>query len=132
MPRLPWLALCLAVITVGTFAPAVALSAPAGIEGEYQCDDCHGYLKVHKQRAGTYKVWLGVGGGSCGGEIWVDRPVRYSGGPLTIEHTLNRKRCTARIEFSEGGATVSDSCISPGDEEASTCAVLGPYSRQGK
>ena len=131
--RAPLLALWLAVITVGSFfSPAAALSAPASIEGEYQCDDCQGYLKIEKQRAGAYKVWLGVGGGSCGGEVLVDRPVGYSGGPLTIEHTLNRKRCTARIDFSEDGASVSDSCISSEDEKTSTCALLGPYSRQGK
>jgi hypothetical protein len=111
---------------------ALGLAAPASIEGEYHCDDCHGYLKIQKQRSGAYKVWLGVGGGSCGAEVLVDRSVRYSGGPLTIAHTLNGKRCTATVDFFDDGATVSDSRFAPDDEKSSTCALLGPYSRQGK
>jgi hypothetical protein len=58
-PARPWLALCLFAITAACLSPVVALAAPASIEGEYQCDDCHGYLKIHKQRSGVYKVWLG-------------------------------------------------------------------------
>ena len=127
-----WLGLFLAAITAACLSPAGALAAPASIEGEYQCDDCHGYLRIQKQRSGAYKVWLGVGGGSCGGEVLVDRSVRYSGGPLTIAHTLNSKRCTATVDFSDGGATVSDSCLGPDDEKSSTCALLGPYTRQGR
>lgn len=127
-----WLALCLSAITAACLSPAVALAAPASIEGEYHCDDCHGYLKIQKQRSSAYKVWLGVGGGSCGGEVLVDRSVRYSGGPLTIAHTSNSKRCTATIDFSDNGATVGDSCLASDDEKSSTCALLGPYSRQGK
>ena len=128
----PVLALWLTLIAGGSFSPAVALSATASIEGAYQCDDCQGYLTVDKQRDGAYKVWLGVGGGSCGGEALVQRSVRYSGGPLTLGHTLNGKRCTARIDFTEDGASVSDSCFSVEDEQTSTCALLGTYSRQAR
>jgi hypothetical protein len=46
--------------------------------------------------------------------------------------TLNGKRCTATVDFFDDGATVSDSCFGPDDEKSSTCALLGPYSRQGK
>lgn len=132
MGSTPRLALGIGVITAACLSQAVALAAPASIEGEYQCADCHGYLKIQRQRSGDYQVWLGIGSGSCGGESLVNRSVRYSGGTLTVAHVLNGKRCKAMIEFSGDGATVSDSCFSSEDEKSSTCALLGPYSRLGK
>lgn len=41
-----------------------------GLEGEYLCENCRGYLTVKASKGGAYKVWLGVGGGSCGGEVF--------------------------------------------------------------
>lgn len=128
----PWLALGIGLVAAACLSPAVALAAPASIDGDYQCADCHGYLKIQRQRSSYYKVWLGVGGGSCGAELLVNRSVQYVGGTLAIAHILNGKRCKAMVDFSGDGATVSDSCFSSGDEKSSTCALLGPYSRQAK
>jgi hypothetical protein len=130
--RAPRPAVWCGVMTAVCLFSAAVLAAPASIEGDYQCDACHGYLRILRQRSGTYKVWLGVGGGSCGAEVLATGSVRYSAGVLNIPHALNGRRCTATIEFSEAGATVGDSCFTPEDEHSSTCALLGSYSKQAK
>jgi hypothetical protein len=123
--------------TAALFALAFALAAPivhaapaGSIEGSYDCDECHGFLTIQRASASELKVSLGVGGGSCGGEAPVTGRVRYAGGVLKVPYKLGRKQCFAQIEFTDGGASVTDSCVTVQDEEKSTCASLGTYTRR--
>jgi hypothetical protein len=100
------------------------------IEGEYQCDDCHGFVTIKRAGSSEVQVWLGVGGGSCGGEVLVNRKVRYSGGVLAVPHKQGQRQCSARVEFTDNGALVSDSCFTARDEQNSTCAMLGSYKKR--
>lgn len=54
------------VVTFALFNFPTYSYAILGLEGEYLCNSCHGYLTVKAAKPNTYKVWLGVGGGSCG------------------------------------------------------------------
>jgi hypothetical protein len=110
---------------------ACSYAAP-GLEGEYLCDSCHGYLTVKATKSSAYKVWLGVGGGSCGGmEYAKSDAARPVGNTITLPWKLKNKVCKTKITFDGDHAVVSDSCVQPEEEEASTCAVLGDYTKRG-
>ena len=111
-------------------SPSARAAEPAQVEGEYQCDECHGLLTVRKLSSNDVQVWLGVGGGSCGGEALINRKVPYTGGVLEAPHKQGQVRCVARIEFTNKGASVSDSCFTTKDEQNSTCAMLGTYTKR--
>lgn len=108
----------------------VSAASPESIDGEYQCDDCHGLLTVKRVSASELQVWLGVGSGSCGGEALVNRKVRYAGGVLAAPHKQGQLQCFARIEFTDKGASVSDTCFTARDEQNSTCTMLGTYTKR--
>jgi hypothetical protein len=114
-----------------------ARAAPS-VTGEYLCDGCHGYLTIKQLRLKktgpeTYQIWLGSGGGSCGGTEFAKgvyplaRPNTFS-----IKWKQRRQSCFTHIEIKGNKASVSDSCIKPEDEENSTCAVLGDYTKRAK
>lgn len=104
----------------------------APIEGEYFGDE-FGYMAVEGgAKAGFYKVRLGVGQGSCGGEKLVeDLTAPLHDGRLVFERTDAGKSCSTTISFSDNGASVSDSCITPESEAHSTCAMMGAYQKEG-
>lgn len=127
MRHLTTLALCALALTA---APAIH-AAPAGsVEGEYDCDDCHGFLTIQRAGPSELKVSLGIGGGSCAGVPALAGRVRYVGGVLKLPYRLDRKQCFAQIEFTPLGASVTDSCVTMQDEASSTCATLGTYTRR--
>lgn len=103
-----------------------SLSAP--IEGEYD-GEAHGYMTVKQgSRPSFLKVWLGVGSGSCGGETLVNnKESLLKDNSLSFKWKYKKQSCTTTITFEDGGANVSDSCISPESEEGSTCAMMGEY-----
>lgn len=116
-----------------TFIPALALTASLAdasplFEGEYQCNDCNGLLEIHKEQF-NYHVRIIVGSGSCGGEIVTEgtSSLLY-GNKLNVSYKKN-KPCVTTIQLDDQGATVSDSCYTIEDEENSTCATLGKYSK---
>jgi len=101
------------------------------LEGEYQCDDCHGFLTIRANKPGDYKVKLVVGGGSCGGvEFAKSDHVQPKNNKLLLPWKNKDKTCTTQILVDGERANVSDSCTKPGDEESSTCAVLGDYTKR--
>lgn len=105
--------------------------ASPSLEGEYLCDSCSGYLTVKAIRSNAYKVWLGVGGGSCGGEVFAKSDLaRAKGDTIILTWKLKNKVCKTKISVQGTHAFVSDSCIQPEDEENSTCAVLGDYTKR--
>jgi hypothetical protein len=98
------------------------------IEGEYRCNDCHGYMTIKKNGTSTYKIWLGVSGGSCGGDVFANGAFSLEQkGKFVIPWKVHGKKCTTQIHINENKAYVSDSCISPDDESDTTCAILGEY-----
>jgi hypothetical protein len=122
-----------ALVLLALVASQLAAAQPAvQVEGEYQCDDCHGFLTVKRVSPTELQVWLGVGGGSCGGEAWINRKLRYTGGVLRSSYKQGAKQCQTNVEFTASGASVSDTCVTPKDEENSTCAMLGTYTRRTK
>jgi hypothetical protein len=78
--------------------------ASPAVTGEYLCDGGHGYLTVTQLR------------------------IRKAG-PETCKVRLV-VGCVTRIEIDGNKASVSDSCIKPEDEESSTCALMGEYSKR--
>jgi hypothetical protein len=101
------------------------------LEGEYHCDSCHGYLSVKQSKPNTYKVRLVVGGGSCGGEIFAKNDAAQEvGNTFTLPWKLKKKVCKTKVAIQGMRAFVSDSCIKPEEEESSTCAVLGDYTKR--
>ncbi len=103
-------------------------SAATTIEGEYLCNDCHGYLTIKATTPSDYQVELVVGGGSCGGEVFVQGDhVQLRKGKLFLTWKDKTKACITEVSVGGGRASVSDSCVRPEDEESSTCAVLGDY-----
>ncbi|MBK8168679.1 MAG: hypothetical protein IPK64_22250 [bacterium] len=113
---------------------AVLISQPSlstPIEGEYD-GEFNGYLTVkHGARPNYYKVWLGVGTGSCGGETLVNnKESLLEGNRLSFNWKQKKRSCTTVITFSDGSANVSDSCISPESEDHSTCAMMGEYRKR--
>lgn len=115
-----------ALFNFATFSYAIP-----GLEGEYLCDSCHGYLTVKATKPNTYKVWLGVGGGSCGGMDYAkSNAARPVGNTFTLTWKLKNKVCKTKITVDGDHALVSDSCVQPEEEDASTCAVLGKYSKR--
>ncbi len=102
-----------------------------GAFSEYLCSDCNGYLTLKKNPDQTYKLWLGVGSGSCGGEALLESNTPLSGsGKYRIPHKTNSKECIAEIVLDGRHAHVSDSCITPEDEENSTCSMMGNYTKK--
>jgi len=111
-------------------AASTAGAAPA-LDGEYLCDACHGYLTVKSTKDHAYQVWLGMGGGSCGGYVFAEaKAVRAVGNAIRLPWRTKKKTCTTTIAFEDGQATVSDTCTQPKDEDSSTCAVLGSYTKR--
>jgi hypothetical protein len=109
---------------------AYAYASPS-LQGEYLCDSCQGYLTVKATKSNAYKVWLGVGGGSCGGEVFAKSDAaRAIGNTITLAWKLKNKVCKTKISVQGTHAFVSDSCTQPEDEESSTCAVLGAYTKR--
>lgn len=107
-----------------------AYAAPA-VEGEYQCDDCRGYMTVKKESDSTYKLWLGVGGGSCGGDVFATGAFTLTPeGKFIVPRKEKGKSCTTEIQIEGNKAFVSDSCISRADEANSTCAIFGGYAKR--
>jgi len=106
-----------------------SLSAP--VEGEYD-GEFNGYLTVKQSaRQNYYKVWLGVGAGSCGGEALVNnKESLLEGNRLSFNWKQKKHSCTTVITFGDRSADVSDSCISPESEEHSTCAMMGEYRKR--
>jgi hypothetical protein len=101
------------------------------LEGAYLCDNCQGYLTVKPTKPNTYKVRLVVGGGSCGGEVFAKTDaVQAVGNTLTLPWRLKNKTCKTKVVVQGARAFVSDSCIQPEEEESSTCAVLGDYTKR--
>lgn len=108
----------------------LAKSAPP-LDGEYLCDECHGYMTLKKNGTNTYQLKLVVGGGSCGGEEFAKGTFTLAPeNKLLIPWKQKKKKCTTQIEFEGSKAYVSDSCISAEDEADSTCAVLGEYTKR--
>jgi len=108
--------------------PSYAVST---VEGEYLCDDCHGFLTIKANKPGDYKVRLIVGGGSCGGDVFVQSEhVKVKKNRLLLTWKSKQKICTTEIFIEGSRASVSDSCIDPEDEDGSTCAVLGDYTKR--
>jgi hypothetical protein len=120
-----------AVLVALAWVAAAPVGAATPVEGEYDCDDCQGFLTVRRISSTELQVWLGVGGGSCGGEVSIDRKLRYVGGVLEAPNRQDRKKCRTRIEFTADGAVVRDSCAAQ-DEENSTCALPGTYTKRNK
>ena len=120
-----------ALIALASMAGTPSIAA-SPVEGEYECDDCQGFLTVKRTSSAELLVWLGVGGGSCGGEVSINRKLRYAGGVLEAPYRQDRKQCRTRIEFTADGAEVSDTCTAPEAEENSTCALLGTYTKRKK
>jgi hypothetical protein len=118
------------VLLLTVFASGLAPAQPSQIRGEYLCDECQGLLRVEPGAGSRVKVWLGVGGGSCGGEVLVNSAAAVSGSSVTVPRTENRRRCVTAIRFEGTRATVSDSCISPESEANSTCAMMGSYTKR--
>jgi hypothetical protein len=101
------------------------------VEGEYLCDSCHGYLTIKATKLNAYKVWLGTSGGSCGGEVFAKSDgVQAAGNTFTLTWKLNNKVCKTKISVQGTRAIVSDSCMKAEDEEHTTCAVLGDYTKR--
>lgn len=112
-------------------APSPTQAAtPAAVSGEYQCDDCYGYLTIQRQGAAELRVSLSISGGSCSGESPLTRTLRYTGGALTLPYMSGKRQCAARITFVGPGATVTDSCFMAQDEADSTCAMQGRYTKR--
>lgn len=109
---------------------SVAYASPLTIEGSYLCNECNGLLEVKKSKNNGYSVKLVVGQGSCGGEVIAKGQSRLlNGKELNVSYKNNKRNCTTKIEFVNGGASISDSCVTAKDEAGSTCAVLGEYSK---
>lgn len=113
---------------------ALLLSSPSfaapTLAGDYQCDGCHGYLTIKTNSTGDYKVRLVVGAGSCGGEEFAKGDhVAAKSNKLLLTWKNKKKSCVTEITIDGDEASVQDSCIKPEDEEGSTCAVLGNYSK---
>lgn len=104
--------------------------ATPSIDGEYTCNDCHGFLTIKKMPGPSHKVWLGVGGGSCGGDIFVKGNFISSSNKFSIPRKNKGKVCVTEIEINGNDADIKDSCIKPEDEADSTCAVMGEYSKK--
>lgn len=119
----------LSLIVVGLLSlPSYAAST---LEGEYLCNDCHGYLTIKANKPGDYNVKLVVGGGSCGGEVFVQNDhVQTKNSKLILAWKNKQKICKTEISIDRGRANVSDSCIRSEDEDSSTCAVLGDYTKR--
>jgi hypothetical protein len=105
--------------------------AGSSVAGEYD-GAFHGYLTVQPAKIpNQFKVWLGVGAGSCGGDVLINnKAALLKKGKMTVSHMDGKRRCTARIGFSDSQAVVSDTCITPQSEENSTCAMMGEYRRR--
>lgn len=105
--------------------------AETPLEGEYVCDECHGYLTIKEDKPGDYKVKLVVDGGSCEGEVFVQNDhVKTKNSKLLLAWKNKQKICKTEISIDHGRANVSDSCIKSEDEDSSTCAVLGDYTKR--
>lgn len=120
--------LCVSIV-FGVQSFAIA-SDPAHIEGEYECDDCYGFLTVKHLDSTKFQVWFGVGHGSCGSEPPLIRKVKYVGGVLKLPYKVEQKQCTTQIKFTDGGALITDSCFTAQDMADSTCATLGSYTKR--
>jgi hypothetical protein len=105
-------------------------ASAAAIEGEYE-GGFHGNLNVTPTaQANRFNIWLGVGAGSCGGDILVKNRVgRLVDSRIRFSHRMNSRPCETTIEFRDQGAFVSDTCISAESEAQSTCAMMGEYTR---
>lgn len=100
------------------------------IEGEYRCNECHGYLTIKKAKADLYWVWLGVGSGSCGGDVFLDKKLRLANPKqFRVERRDKGKTCTTTLSLKGVSINVSDSCISPEDEASTTCGITGSYTK---
>ncbi|MCB6183132.1 hypothetical protein LIN78_06200 [Leeia sp. TBRC 13508] len=73
----------------------------------------------------TYKIWLGAGMGSCGGDVSINNKTLTldTSGTAKYPWKNGAKRCETTIQFTNKGAEVSDSCA----VEGSTCDTDGSY-----
>jgi hypothetical protein len=116
-----------AAYLLNTCASGLSHAQTSPVAGEYLCEECHGFLRIQPDAGSRVKVWLGVGGGSCGGEVLVKATAPVSGASVRVPRTEKKRTCVTTIRFEGGRAEVSDSCISPESEESSTCAMMGTY-----
>ncbi|WP_143742017.1 hypothetical protein [Thiorhodovibrio frisius] len=99
------------------------------IEGEY--DGEFGYLTVEELQPNRYQVWLGIGTGSCGGEVLIDnKTTTLESRQLIYARSEGKNTCFTTIKFANNSADVRDSCIKTEDEENSTCAMMGNYQKR--
>ncbi len=98
------------------------------ITGEYEAD--FGYMTVKESRPNKYQVWLGIGHGSCGGEVLIEnRTAALKNQQFVFSRPENGGTCLTTISFASNSARVHDTCINPEDEDGSTCALLGNYQK---
>ena len=118
------------VLMSSIFLNSMAYAASL-VEGTYDCSECNGLLEIRKLASDSYSVKLVVGQGSCGGDVITKGRSRlFNGKELKIAYKDKKKSCTTKIEFTDNGASVSDSCYTAEDEAGSTCATLGEYSKR--
>jgi hypothetical protein len=86
--------------------PVIGAATVGPVEGEYECDECHGFLAIQRLKPGEVKVSLGVSGGSCAGEPPITGKARETGGVLKVPYKLGRKQCFAQIQLTGPGALV--------------------------
>lgn len=96
------------------------------ITGEYEAH--FGYMTVKESRPNEYLVWLGIGHGSCGGQVLIENKTTVlKNQQLAYSRVENGSTCLTTISFAYNSANVRDSCITPEDDDATTCAILGDY-----
>jgi hypothetical protein len=123
---------------IALFAAVIAMLSPLSVaapsvDGEYTCNDCHGLLTLKKNKGESYKLWLGSGGGSCGGDVIAKGNFILSPNKRFTIHWKNKGRiCTTEIRLDGDNAHISDSCIRPEDEANSTCAIMGDYTKRDR
>lgn len=123
------------------FFVIVALLSPlsfaaSSIEGSYSSGG-PATINITKTKGNLYDVWIGIGYGSCGGEVHAKGKFPLlAGNKFLIPWTLKEKgkkpkKCTTQVLINGTQANVSDSCLSSEDEEnGSTCDVLGDYTKE--
>lgn len=112
-------------ISISLVLMSVSAHAFSPQDGEYLCDDCNGYMEVKKLNNSNYQIWLGVGSGSCGGDVSINKRLHISqDGVVKYKRNLGIKVCETTISFSEKNAVVTETCPPP---ENSTCNIEGTY-----
>jgi uncharacterized protein YecT (DUF1311 family) len=116
------------VTSVETSVPYPAIN-PSFIEGEYDCEECHGHMKIKHIKEATYSIDLMLNGGSCAGYVAInaEKLPLYDNDTFIFPYKNNEVSCHTTIKFKGPTAQLSDSCVTKESEENSTCALLGSY-----